>query len=201
LSVFALRCIRPAMPHRPCVKLIGSLALALALAGCGGGEVGGELSGLGSGLSVTLLNNGSDSLTLGRNGPFTFRTALDAGAAYAVTVKTQPAGQTCTVGSGSGTLNAEGDSVDTVRVSCSTEAVLRGRLEGLAVGTAVTLVNGNDRLALTVNGAFAFAETLTDGTEYAVLVLTQPAIGSCIVRNGSGRFFAATFTDIVVSCN
>lgn len=189
------------MLHRARVKLIGSLALVLGLVGCGGGEVGGELSGLGSGLSVTLLNNGSDALTLGRNGSFTFGTQLDAGAAYAVTVKTQPAGQTCSVSSGSGTINAEGDSVDTVRVSCNTEAVLRGRLDGLAAGTALTLANGSERLALTVNGAFSFGETLADGTEYAVVVLTQPAIGSCSVRNGSGRFFAATFTDIVVSCN
>ena len=71
----------------------------------------------------------------------------------------------------------------------------------LAAGTALTLANGSERLALTVNGAFSFGETLADGTEYAVVVLTQPAIGSCSVRNGSGRFFAATFTDIVVSCN
>ena len=49
-----------------------------------------------SGLSgtVVLQDNGGDNLSVSANGPFTFATALASGAAYAVTVKTNPAGQT-----------------------------------------------------------------------------------------------------------
>lgn len=57
--------------------------------------VGGTVSGLSG--TVVLQDNGADNLILSANGPFTFATALAPEAAYAVTVKTNPAGQTCTV--------------------------------------------------------------------------------------------------------
>ena len=52
-----------------------------------------------SGLSgtVVLQDNGGDDLSVSANGSFTFATPLVSGAAYSVTVKTNPAGQTCTV--------------------------------------------------------------------------------------------------------
>ena len=57
-----------------------------------------------SGLSGTvgLLNNGGDDLSISSNGGFTFSTSLVNGASYAVTVGTQPAGQTCEVGQRNG---------------------------------------------------------------------------------------------------
>ena len=92
------------------------VAIAMGLAGLvacrGKGEsppepparhaVGGTLTGLASSRSVTLRNNGGDDLTVSANGPFAFTTRLVTGAAYAVTVQTPPAGQTCTVTGGSG---------------------------------------------------------------------------------------------------
>lgn len=175
-------------------------AAAWLLAGCGGGEVGGTLSGLGSGLSVTLLNNGADPLTLSRNGSFGFDQRLDTGSAYAVSVGTPPVGQSCSVANGSGSIDAEGSSVGNVSVSCSFSASLRGTLSGLASGTSLVLANRGEQLAVQADGAFAFATVLADGTRYDVQVLTQPAIGSCDVFNGSGSFFAGRFTEIVVSC-
>jgi hypothetical protein len=62
--------------------------------------VGGNVSGLTG--SVTLQNNGGNNLVRNANGGFTFTTALASGSAYAVTVASQPAGQTCTVANGSG---------------------------------------------------------------------------------------------------
>lgn len=103
------------------------LCAVLLLPACDGGDddhgatsytVGGTLSGLGSGLSVTLLNNGSDALTRNANGAFTFATALASGTAYAVTVGTQPTGQTCTVSNGSGTITSA--NVTSVTVVCAT---------------------------------------------------------------------------------
>ena len=44
-----------------------------------------------------MQDNGGDDLSVSANGPFTFATKLASGAAYAVTVKTNPSGQTCSV--------------------------------------------------------------------------------------------------------
>jgi hypothetical protein len=182
------------------LKLLTGLAVGLSLAACGGGEVGGTVTGLGTTLSVTLLNNGSDSLTVSRNGSFYFTERLDANAAYLVTVQTQPVGQTCDVSNGSGTLDAEGTTVDSVRVSCSFSSSLRGTVSGLRPGLALTLINGDTRLIISADGPFAFADLLTDGTAYSVRVLTQPAGLNCTVQNATDTFFARSFRDIFVDC-
>jgi hypothetical protein len=181
-------------------RLIGA-AVVLSLAACGGGEVGGTVTGLGTSLSVTLLNNGSDSLTINRNGSFFFVDRLDANAAYSVTVRTQPVGQTCNVTNGSGTLDAEGTTVDNVLVSCSFSSSLRGTASGLRPGVAVTLISGSNQLVVSADGPFAFTEVLADGTAYSVRVLTQPSGLTCTVQNDTGTFFARSFQDIFVVCS
>ena len=176
------------------------LLSCLALAACAGGEIGGTVSGLGSGLSVTLQNNGTDTLTVADNGDFVFADQLEANAAYAVTVQTQPVGQVCSVADGSGTLNENGDSIDSVRVTCAVSASLRGTVIGLQPGAALTLGNGTARVAITADGPWAFAEILADGTAYEVVITTQPLAGNCNVRNGAGSFVAASFLPIQVNC-
>jgi len=183
------------------MRLLCAGGAALLLAACTGGEVGGTLSGLGSGLSVTLQNNGSDPLTLSSNGSFAFADTLLADASYAVTVRTQPVGQSCSVSGGSGTIDADGTSIDSVRVDCVFVAGLRGTVTGLLPGTALTLVNDGNALTVAADGPFAFGQTLADGTAYSVSVLVQPAGAVCVVQNGSGSFIAASFQDIVVSCS
>jgi hypothetical protein len=185
---------------RACKLLSGAVASA-CLAACGGGEIAGTVSGLGAERSVTLQNNGSDSLTISRNGNFAFATLLDNSASYLVTVQTQPVGQTCSVANGSGTLDAEGTSIDTVRVTCRDSSSLRGSVSGLLVGVAVTLTDGTVQLSVASDGPFSFAEILSDGTAYNVRVQTQPSGQTCNVQNGSGSFIAARFEEIVVTCN
>jgi uncharacterized delta-60 repeat protein len=95
-------------PIRNCLF---TLATAVLLVSCGGGgsstpthTVGGIVSGLTSG-SLVLKNNNGDDLTISANSTsFTFATALASGAAYAVTVATQPSGLTCSMSSGGGTI-------------------------------------------------------------------------------------------------
>jgi len=82
--------------------------------------VGGNISGLNG--TVTLQNNGGDDLAVDAEGPFTFVTALPDGSAYAVTVSTQPTGQTCTVTNGSGAI-ATAD-VTNVAVDCVDDVVV-----------------------------------------------------------------------------
>ena len=67
-------------------------------------SVGGSVSGLSG--TVVLRDNGGDDLTVTANGSFAFATKLAGGAAYAVTVKTNPSGQSCSVANGSGTIGA-----------------------------------------------------------------------------------------------
>jgi Putative esterase len=97
-----------------------------------GGDLGGSGSGSGTppatytvggtatGLTGTLVlqDNGGDNLTVSASGSFTFTTSLAQGAAYDVTVGTEPAGQTCTVAGGSGTMPAA--NITTVAVACTT---------------------------------------------------------------------------------
>lgn len=66
-------------------------------------SVGGAVSGL-MGTGLALQNNGVDTLAITADGPFTFLTELVTNAAYAVTVSTQPIGQTCSVTNDSGTI-------------------------------------------------------------------------------------------------
>jgi hypothetical protein len=82
--------------------------------------VGGSVTGLASGQSVALLNNAGNSTTVNSNTSFTFSTAINSGGAYAVTVGTQPTGQTCTVTNGSGNVSAN---VTNVSVSCTDNTV------------------------------------------------------------------------------
>jgi len=183
------------------------VALLFSLA-CGGGSIngtkttttytiGGTLSGLASGATVVLADNTSDSLSLTANGAFTFKTAVNAGGAYNVTVATQPSGQTCTVTSGSGTANAN---VTGVSVTCGAPGfTIGGTLSGLTSGTVMLQDNGGDNLSLSANGTFTFATPLAAGATYAVTVLTQPAGQTCTVTNGTGTA-NANVTNVGVAC-
>jgi DNA-binding beta-propeller fold protein YncE len=77
--------------------------------------VGGTVSGL-TGTGLVLQNNNASDLAVAGNGAFTFATPVVVGASYSVTVKTQPSGQTCSVGNGSGT--STGANVTNVTVTC-----------------------------------------------------------------------------------
>jgi len=82
--------------------------------------VGGSVTGLAAGQSVVLLNNAGNSTTVNSNTSFTFSTAINSGGAYAVTVGTQPTGQTCTVTNGSGNVSAN---VTNVTLTCTDNPV------------------------------------------------------------------------------
>ncbi len=91
--------------------------------------------------SVVLADNGGDNLTVSANGSFTFATKLVSGAAYAVTVKTNPSGQTCSVANGSGTIGSA--NVTNVAVTCAAVPTysVGGSVSGLS-GSVVLADNG-----------------------------------------------------------
>ncbi len=200
---------------------VGAMCLvALALAACGGGggssgngdagggspppaqyTIGGSVTGL-TGTGLVLQDNGADNLSVTQSGSFTFATKVSSGGAYAVTVLTQPSGETCTVANGSGTASGN---VTNVGVSCAAGAnvTIGGTVTGLT-GTGLVLQdNGGDNLTVTQNGAFTFATALASGKAYAVTVLTQPTSPSqtCTVSGGSGTTGSANVTSVAVSCS
>ena len=162
-------------------------------------SVGGTVSGLSG--TVVLQDNGGDNLSVTANGSFAFPTQLASGAAYAVTVKTQPSGQTCVVSSGNGTVGSA--NVTSVAVTCTTNPLVTysvgGTVSGLS-GTVVLQDNGGDNLALAANGSFTFPAKLTAGSAYSVTVFTQPAGQTCTVTGGSGTIASANVTSVAVTC-
>jgi len=204
------------------LRLAAPSLLALALAACGGGgggsstsnssapppppatyTIGGTVSGL-TGTGLVLQDNGGDNLAVSGNGAFTFKTAVNSGATYAVTVMTQPSSpaQTCTVANGSATASAN---VTNVAVTCAAAAAtnftIGGTVTGLS-GTGLVLQdNGGDNLAVSANGTFTFATAIATGGAYAVTVATQPSgpAQRCIVTAGSGSA-AANVTAVAVNC-
>jgi hypothetical protein len=164
--------------------------------------VSGTVAGLdGDGL-VLQLNDGSD-LAVSNNGSFTFDTRLADDAPYSVEVLTQPNGpsQTCTVSSGTGTIDAA--NVTSVSITCATGAfALRGAVSGL-VGTGLVLLNnGVDELPINNDGEFQFPTPYASGAGYRITVKTQPSgpSQSCSVANGQGTIGSADITNVTVSC-
>jgi hypothetical protein len=161
--------------------------------------VGGTVSGL-AGSGLTLKLNGGSDLAVSANGAFTFPGGLASGTIYAVTVGTQPTGQTCTVANGSGTIGSA--NVTNVAVTCAAVATytVGGTVSGLT-GTGLTLkLNGDSDLAIAADGAFTFVGGLTSGSAYAVTVGTQPTGQTCTVANGSGTIGSANVTNVAVTC-
>jgi hypothetical protein len=84
-------------------------------------DVIGTVYGLAAGKSVTLLNDGTDSLTITGTGnavPFVFQKTLYASEIYNVAVSTQPVGQTCTLTGNTGQMPPTGPTPSVV-VTCS----------------------------------------------------------------------------------
>jgi sugar lactone lactonase YvrE len=193
------RIMRSAMP----------LALLL-LAACGGNETsapaavtttsysaGGTVSGLIG--TVVLQDNGGDNLSLTANGNFTFATKILNGNTYNVTVLTQPAGQTCSVSTGVGTVS--GGNVTNVAVVCSMNAYsVGGNVSGLT-GSMVLQNNNGDNLSVNANGAITFATMVAFGSPYSVTVLTQPTGQTCSVSTGAGTVSGGDVTNVAVVCS
>src|SRR3984893_2621482 len=133
-------------------------------------NVGGSLFGL-LGTGLTLQNNAGDNLVVTGTGNvnFTFATPLLTGAAYAVTILTQPKTpvQTCSVVNGSGTVNGN---VGNVNIICSQPGFsIGGSVVGLIQGPGDTLElqnNAGDDLLVTGDTTFTFATPVTNGGLY-----------------------------------
>ena len=77
-----------------------------------------------------------------------------------------------------------------------------GTVSGLSGAGLVLQNNSGNDLALSANGTFSFTGTVTNGTAYAVTVLTQPSnpAQTCTVTNGTGTVTNANVTSVAVTC-
>jgi hypothetical protein len=197
------------------VAAASAVATALAIVGCGDPApppepppdettyvVGGTVVGL-LGTGLVLQNNGTNDLAIGANGTFAFSTKLAKGAAFAVTVKTQPSApaQTCSVSAGMGTIG--NGNISSIVVNCAADQfTIGGTATGLAGTGLILQQNGGADLMVTTNGNFAFATTVASGSPYAVTVKAQPSNPSqtCTVTNGTGVVGTGNVTNVSVSC-
>jgi hypothetical protein len=176
-----------------------------ALAACSGGEdeplptylIGGTVTDLSG--TIVLQNNGGDDLSVTASGAFTFAEPVRRGNTYAVTIRTQPQDQVCTVANATGVAAAD---VTNVIVNCIDSSIPTYTIGGTVSGLVgeVILRNGPEFLTVRANGPFTFATRVRDGTAYSVTIATQPEGQACTVANGSGTVVSGNVTNIVVTC-
>jgi len=135
-----------------------------------------------TGLTGTLVvqDSKADSLTFTTNNTQTFASTFTSGSTYSVTIQTQPAGQTCTLGSNaSGTITSN----TTVTATCVSNYTIRVVTTGLTSGTLVVQDNKSDTLSYTTNTTQTFATSYASGSTYSVTVQTQPAGQTCTLSS------------------
>jgi hypothetical protein len=153
-----------------------------------------------TGLTGTLVmqDDKSDNLTFTTNNTQTFATSYASGSTYAVTVKTQPSGQTCTLGSNaSGTITSN----ITVTATCTTTPVnytISVAVTGLT-GTLVMQDSQSDSLTFTTNTTQTFAKSYTSGASYTVTVETQPTGQTCTLSSNASGTITSNIT-VTATC-
>jgi 6-phosphogluconolactonase (cycloisomerase 2 family) len=165
--------------------------------------VNAAVSGL-AGSGLVLQDNLANNLSVTTSGTSAFATQVASGAAYSVTVLTQPSKptQNCAVTGGSGTVGA---GAVTATVVCTTSTfAISGTVLGLA-GTGLVLQNnGANSLPIsTSSDSFTFPTPVASGGAYNVTVAAMPTTPpqTCTVSNGSGTVGSGPVTTVVVTCS
>ncbi|HWG76115.1 MAG TPA: choice-of-anchor tandem repeat GloVer-containing protein [Steroidobacteraceae bacterium] len=157
------------------------------------------ISGLNSSGLVLGVNASSVSVPAGTTTQL-LASSLPPGSSYSVTIQAEPAGETCAVTGGTGTVQAA--NVSSIAVSCSDEAYsVGGSISGLTADGLVLLDNGGDTLNVSANAVqFTMPTAIAYGSTYAVTVQVAPPGLVCSVSNGTGIMGPAAVTGISVGC-
>jgi hypothetical protein len=159
--------------------------------------LGGTIAGLAA--TGLVLSDGSDTYRVPANATkFAMPTAIALGSRYTVSVQTQPAGLTCTVSGGTGTMGAS--AVTDVDVTCAPVSyTLGGSISGLTT-SGLVLTDGMDNLSVAANATqFSMPNALAYGSGYAVTIQAQPSHGGCQITHGSGTVTGEVGT-VQVAC-
>lgn len=165
-------------------------------------SIGGTVSGLESGKTVVLQNNDADhTIEVTGNTSFAFA-GQTSGTAYAVTVTTQPIGQTCIPAHNTGTV--AGSYISDIVVACSDNPshALQVTVVNLGANQSLTLHNSvtNEDKTVGANGGVAFAAPIREGIAYTVAVTVQPTRQVCEVAHGQGTMGNSDVSNVVVTC-
>lgn len=177
---------------------VSILALSALVAACGGGDgdgvtytVGGTISGL---TGTVVLESGGMSRSFTTNGTQTLTNPIPEGTAYAVSVRTQPAGQICTVSNGSGTVRAN---VTNVLVTCTAAIRTYTTVSTLTLSSPPTYAEG---IAADAAGNLYVADMLA----HRILKITSTGTVSTLAgsgisgqSNGNGTGASFSFPDSV----
>ena len=154
-----------------------------------GTTVGGTVAGLIAGTNVSLTD-GTNALTVAGNGAFSFGDLYANGAAFTVSVASQPASQVCSVSNGSGSVDGQGDAVVNIAVICTASPPLSGTVVGLTPGATVTLSDGTSNVQVAANSSFVFADSSAPGASMQVNVVNQPQGQTCVSNSSTQGFDA-----------
>jgi hypothetical protein len=160
-------------------------------------SLGGTVAGLTA--AGLVLSDGSDAYSVPVNAShFTMPTDIAYGSSYTVDVQAQPAGLTCSISGGTGTMPAS--AITNVAVTCAaTSYTLGGSISGLKT-SGLVLTDGMDELSVSANAAqFSMPNALAYGSDYAVTIKAQPSTGTCQITHGTGTVSGHVNT-IQISC-
>ena len=165
--------------------------------------VKGNVSGL-TGAGLTLSLNGGATLSVVPGTTSFGFPPIASGTRYDVTIGTQPAGQTCSINGGSGTVGAA-DVIGVIVTCGGVGLTVSGTIIGLGPNTGLSVrMNGGTLLPIGPYAAsFAFPDVLQTGTDYSVTV-ASPASGplrTCLLSNGKGRVGTANVTELNLWCH
>jgi Galactose oxidase, central domain len=199
--------------HSVFLRWLAVAASACALTACGGSSgsnnsgsnppasthsLGGTVSGLTS--DGLVLANGGTTVTLNSGATtFAFATQVTTGSTYAVSVQTTPAGLTCSVANGTGTMGSA--NIANVVVTCSPQSyTLGGTISGLTA-SGLVLTDGTDNLTVAANAAvFTMPTALAYNSSFSVSVASQPIGVRCSVTGGTGTIPASNVNSVRVAC-
>lgn len=206
------------MKFIPMRGLAALAAAALTLTACGGsGKATFAIAGTADGVVYTGMVLASNGMELRVDPPaksgdqvkWSFPKEIEYGDEYAVTVKTPPQHQTCSIPDAYDNDTAGRFAQINVPVYCSIAThFITGKINVQGSTTGLTkdglvLINGTSGGTYTANtGAtgFIFPAKVPYGVTYGVTVLTNPAGLSCTVQNGAGTVGDADIDNIVVNC-
>lgn len=192
---------------------LGVLLSTLVACGDNGGSSGGgrvtyTVSGVISGLTgnglVLELNHGDDLQVGAASSAFEFTEGLTNGASYLITVKQNPASETCVIGQpSSGTVS--GANIVGVAVVCTPRRfTVGGTITGLA-GSGLAIqdqTSGGSADPAPGAASYTLSSTFITGQNYNVVVEHQPVnpTQSCVVSSPTGQVATSDIENVKVAC-
>lgn len=181
-------------------------------------RVGGVVTGLDPNKRLSILNNGTDALSIvnpaATNPNFEFTQSVASGSGYAVSISSNPPGQTCSVTqNGSGTAASHKNSMQ-VAITCldnPSAFSVGGTVQGLALNESLGLTLNGQNQANAIMGSgtgatpipFTLLPELANNSPYKVSVATggNPPGKRCMISGGSGTIQSQDVTSVSVACS